>query len=271
MDWFAPSTLVSGGVVIFLALIVMVSYSRILDFLLRQQEAIERFGDRARRFKYQRLVPWVGRLPVSADFLTLSRLWLIGGSLICFVLHAEHAWLGPFVIPLFSLGWFTDYLDGLVAEAEAQPQRRGHATAHGKYLDPCVDMVCFALMGAVLQPHYPGWIMLGFAGAILARTLLFLVLMLGRLSSQHWRQRLPSTILPKTITGEVKAAMIAVSFGLVLFGPTNATHLFWSRWMLVIAIIFEAASLGYLIKYAHQKLSWKPPVLAVVPQKTGSE
>ncbi len=259
------SKVIGAGVIIFLFGIIVLALPKILDFVLAQQERIERFGSVIRRFKYDRLVPWVDKIPVSADVMTGSRLIFILLSLGCFKFAYLHHWLAQCILPLFTIGWATDYLDGLKAEAETK--QRGYATAHGKYFDPCVDMLCFTVLSIGLQAYYPSRIILWFGLALVTRTILFIVVLLGRLWSKRWRERLQSNILPKTITGEVKAALIAFSFVLILLRPENEIHQFWAQRVLVIAIIFEAASLGYLAKRALRDLT--RPTLPLAKEKTG--
>lgn len=267
MDWFGPNTLVTVGVQIFLTAILIVNLPRMLSFLQAQHDMVERrFGDRVRQFKYDCLVPWVDRIiPVSADVITLSRLLFVGGSLICF-----HLDILPAVMPLYITGWTTDYLDGLKAYAETQ--RRGQATPHGKYLDPSVDMLCFACQAFALNTYYTSNVMWCFIGAIGARTLLFVSLLCGRLLFESWRHKMSSGILPKTITGEVKAALIAFSFGLVLFDRQNQVSLLWANRLLVLAVVFEGLTLSYLVHRAIRgDFAQRQLTLIVSPQKTGSE
>lgn len=262
MTWWPTMSPITIWVYVFLLVIAVINAPRIFAWLASQQDAIERYGRALRRFKYQRLVPWIDRLPLSADALTWSRLLLVGTSLLFFRLEV----FTPWVVPLFVVGWTTDYLDGLKAHAEAL--RRGRETLHGRYLDPAIDMTCFGLMVFALGEYYPDRVMIWFIGAIATRLLLFGLLLLQQRHLTSWRQRLSVSILPKSITGEVKAAIIAVSFGLIISDPTGPTGLAWASRLLVLAIIFEAVTLIHLTRTAIRR-----PRLAVIdlPRKTGND
>ncbi|MEK7637338.1 MAG: CDP-alcohol phosphatidyltransferase family protein [Patescibacteria group bacterium] len=261
MTWLNSGSWVTIGVILFLCFIVARAAAKFLPGLVRsllaKQDLVERYGWAGRAFKYQRLVPWVDRIPISADQMTWLRLGLVGGSLLCFRFQ-----LDPYILPLYIIGWLTDYTDGLKAGAEER--RRGRPTRHGKYLDPTIDLICFTLMAVVLGPYYPRRLLIAFAVAIGARVLLFAVILVGRLCRPTWRRRLSSNILPKTITGEAKAAFIAVSFGLIMFSRTDPTNLFWAGRLLTMAIVLEGFSLTHLARQAWRSIYGRPQ-LSIVP------
>lgn len=270
MTWWPPDllTLLISG--FFLVLLLVGIGPRALYWLARQHDAFEQSGDRLRDFKYQRLVPLVGRLPISANVLTLLRPLLIWLSIFCF----QHQFWPGFILAPYVLGWSTDYLDGLKARAEEDRKRQvtGNGkykpSAIGKYLDPFADMVAMAFMTIGCWYHYPRAIIIAFAGAIIARTILFGILLFNRRHKPTWRQRFSSDILPKTISGEMKAGIIAMSFFLVLGWSNNATAVAWGSRLLVLAIIVEVVTLSYLVRTAIRMARMK----VVEPlKKTGTE
>ncbi len=242
---------------------------KIVDELAKRHDAFERYGDTIRDFKYRRLVPFVDRIPVSANVLTGSRPMLIWLSMYCF---RHHFWLG-FTLAPYVLGWLTDYLDGLKARAEHGRKRlllgsKYKETVFGKYFDPFADMLAFALQTVYCWHSYPPAVIMAFSGALIARTMLFGILLFQRRRSVSLRERLKSDILPKTISGEMKAGIIAISFSLVIIGPDNANALAWASRLLVLAVIVEAVTLTYLVRVAIRMANMK----AVEPlQKTGSD
>lgn len=224
----------------------------------RYTDRIEQFGDIMRRFKYRRLVPWVDRIPIPANVMTGSRPLFIVASLYSF----HHSWPIAALV-LFTIGWLTDYFDGIRAYAEQQ-RRGGRPTRYGKYFDPAMDMLCFLMMGFDLRGSYPPIVISTFLWvAIVARLGLFGVLFCGRLLFRRWRDRVRSYLLEKTLTGEIKAAFIAVSFGLVLLQAVAPVGLVWAHRFLAAAIISEVMALCYLTWRASRRI-FGPPQLEVV-------
>ncbi len=227
---------------------------------------LDDFGQRVRRFKYTRLVPWVGRLPFSANAITISRPFFIGMSLYCF----HHEWTA-LSVGLYTLGWLTDYIDGIKAYAE-QLEQDGIPSTYGKYWDPGMDMVSCILLGIILHQYYMYGVGLLFLGTVTLRISLTAVLVIGRRRSRHWRNRLNADVMDKTLTGEIKAAGIAVSFGLVLLKGTIPQGVLWSLGLLSGAILIEVVTLVHLMWMAKQKI-YGPPQLKVIqsPPRTGTD
>lgn len=223
-----------------------------------------------RNFKYQRLVPYVGRLPISANVLTALRPVLIWLSMYCF---RHQFWLG-FILTPYILGWSTDYFDGLKARAEQTRERQAigigkyKPSVLGQYLDPIADMISITVMTISCWSFYPLVVIIGFTGAIIARTVLFAILLFNRRHKPTWRQRFTSDILPKTISGEMKAGIITMSFFLVIGWSHHTGVMIWASRLLVLAIIVEAVTLSYLVRTAVRMAQMK----VVEPlQKTGSD
>lgn len=237
MTWLKPESLVALSVIVIVLLAA--GFSALAQYRHRVQRVLEiadRFGLKIRAFKDRQLQASVDRIRLSADGMTWLRLLATIGCLIAY--KCELTFLA---VSLFVLAWMLDLFDGLKARAELI--RRGRPTPWGKYLDPGVDLACFAAMATVLADLYPNWLIISFAGMITMRVLLFIIILLGRLAFRHWHDRLPSNILPESIAGKFKTVFIALSFGLVLLNRENHTTQVWSWWLLGTSIVLEVLSL----------------------------
>lgn len=224
---------------------------------------IETVGQAIIRLKDDRLERWVGKIPIPADVLTVSRLLLIGIALDCHLRGQARAAAWWFVG-----GWLTDVLDGLKARDTAR--RTGRPTGHGKYLDPIIDFLCFGLMAAVLAKSFPRPLMGAFLLTLAARATLFALLFVGR-RWWNWKRRLPSDILPASIAGRFKTVFIGLSFGLIILDSSNRQpDLAWR--FLAVACALELVSLGQQSRRVWRRLRAPLDQIRIVPLRpTGTD
>ena len=265
MFWFTHLHLASLAVII--VVIVIVAYVLLLAISQHAKRitrvfelallTIDRYAQILNKFKDRRLEPWVDKIPIPADVMTALRLLGIGISLWMFHQKQFHQAIWWFII-----GWLFDFLDGLKARAKAK--RCGHPTRYGKYLDPIVDWLCMIGIAILLGPSYPAWLIDLFGACLVARGVLFTIIMIGRRFSS-WKSRLPSDILPETMAGRFKTVFVALSAGLVIMRAAAPTDLAWPWALLGIATGLEIISLIQQSRRVRCQLS--TPKLVVLDNK----
>ena len=88
-----------------------------------------------------------------ANWLTLSRMFLIPPFLLCLAYWDVWNWASIFTRFIFSWVAISDFLDGILARAS------GKENPLGRFLDPLADKICIgiAYLGFSILFHHPPW------------------------------------------------------------------------------------------------------------------
>lgn len=146
--------------------------------------------------------------------LTVSRLWLTAGFVVCFSVDFPGRFSAA--LGIFLVATATDYLDGVLARS------RNLITDFGQLMDPLADKIltASAFISLAAIDRFPAWAVI----VIISRE--FLITGLRSLAASK------GIVVPADKLGKHKTAwqMITIIYFLILLAVGEWTHAAWMEW-----------------------------------------